>query len=113
MVQSGPTVATPGAPTTCSPFMNHIATVPLLVSRQRMSLMTSALKSDGPAIIQLAGTAPGEPLCKTESPFISQIATVPVLLSRQSKSYLPSLLKSRWPTSCQLVGTWPKPADCD
>src|SRR5262245_6378595 len=48
MVHEVETVATVPFDATCVPFMNQIATVPLLVLRQRMSRLTSPLKSPVP-----------------------------------------------------------------
>src|SRR5258705_10786018 len=51
---------TPAACATCAPFMNQIATLPL-VSCQRMSLLPSPLKSPGPTIDHTAGGAEPTP----------------------------------------------------
>src|SRR5882672_5526269 len=93
---------------TCSPFINQIATVPLLVSRHRMSLLPSPLKSPVPAMVQLVGTEP-TPAPEACAPFMNQIATLP-LLSCQRMSLLPSPSKSPVPTIVQLVGAFPTPA---
>src|SRR5207247_1388677 len=50
---------------TCRPFSSQIATAPLLLSRQRMSLLPSPLKSPVSTICQLLGTAKYVPLCWT------------------------------------------------
>jgi hypothetical protein len=75
-----------------APFINQIATLPL-VSRQRMSLLPSPLKSRCPTMDQLVGTMPRLPPPMLVAPFISQIAAVPSLC-RQVMSLLPSPLKS-------------------
>src|SRR5260370_34546363 len=79
---------------TLVPFMNQIATLPL-VSRHRTSLLPSPLKSPVPTTDQVVGTFPTPAVLgfKTVVPFISQIATLP-LVSRQTMSLLPSPLKS-------------------
>src|SRR6266540_5083753 len=77
-----------------------------------MSLLLSLLKSFVLTIVQLLGTAPRAPDCKTCMPFSNQIATVPVLPSRQRMSALPSPLKSPVPTIVQLLGTAPRLPDC-
>src|SRR5258706_400582 len=82
---------------TCVPFMNQIATLPLVLSYQRMSLLPSPLKSAVPTIDHEVGTDPTPAICATCAPFISHIATLP-LVSRQRMSLLPSPLKSRCPT---------------
>src|SRR5258708_5485977 len=96
---------------TLVPFMNQIATLPLLVSRHRTSLLPSPLKSPDPAILKLVATFPTPAALgfKTVVPFISQIAMLP-LLSRQRMSHLPSPLKSPVPTMDQVVATFPTPA---
>src|SRR5258707_10488823 len=96
---------------TLVPFMNQIATLPLLASRHRMSLLPSPLKSPVPTTDQVVGTFPTPAVLgfKTVVPFISQIATLP-LVSRQSMSHLPSPLKSPGPTTDQVVGPFPPPA---
>src|SRR5260370_5895617 len=97
---------------TLVPFMNQIATLPLVVSRHRTSLLPSPLKSPDPAILKLVvATFPTPAVLgfKTVVPFISQIATLP-LLSRHSTSLLPSPLKSPVPTIDQVVGTFPTPS---
>src|SRR5712691_3511029 len=101
---------TPADCETCAPFMNHIATLPLL-SCQRMSLLPSPLKSPVPTIDQVVGAFPTPADCVTCAPFISQIATLP-LVSRHRTSPLPSPSKSPVPTTDQTVGTFPTPADC-
>src|SRR5260221_14650707 len=80
---------------TLAPFMNQIATLPLVVSRHRTSLLPSPLKSPDPAILKLVATFPPPAVSgfKTVVPFISQIATLP-LVSRQAMSLLASALKS-------------------
>src|SRR5258708_17256791 len=96
---------------TLVPFMNQIATLPLVVSRHRISLLPSPLKSPVPTIDQVVGTFPTPAVLGFETvvPFISQIATLP-LVSRQRMSHLPSPLKSPVPTIDQVVGTFPTPA---
>src|SRR5215470_17944294 len=89
--------------------MNQIATLPLL-SRQRMSLLPSPLKSPVSTIDQLVGAEPTAAACMTCAPFISQIAAASPLLSRHRISLLPSPLKSPVPTIDQLVGAFPTPA---
>src|SRR5712671_3078438 len=105
---------------TLVPFMNQIATLPLVVSRHRTSLLPSPLKSPDPAILklvvtchrtsllpsplkspvptmdQVVGTFPTPAVLgfKTVVPFISQIATLPPLVSRHTMSLLPLPLKS-------------------
>src|SRR5215813_13829809 len=80
---------------TLVPFMNQIATLPLVVSRHRTSLLPSPLKSPVPTIDQVVATFPTPAVLgfKTVVPFISQIATFPPV-SRQAMSLLPSALKS-------------------
>src|SRR6266852_342897 len=87
---------TPADCETCGPFMNQIATLPLL-SCQRMSLLPSPLKSPVSTIVQLVGAEPSPADWVTCAPFISQIATLP-LPSRHRMSLLPSPLKSPVPT---------------
>src|SRR5215471_6153619 len=96
---------------TLVPFMNQIATLPLVVSRHRMSDLPSPLKSPDPATLKLVATFPTPAVSgfKTVVPFISQIAMLPVL-SRHRTSLLPSPLKSPVPTIDQVVGTFPTPA---
>src|SRR5215467_12106435 len=93
------------------PFMNQIATLPLVVSRHRTSLLPSPLKSPDPTILKLVVTFPTPAVLgfKTVVPLISQIAMLP-LVSLQRMSHLPSPLKSPVPTMDQLVGTFPTPA---
>src|SRR5208282_2277442 len=88
------------------PFISQIATSPD-VSRQRMSVSPSPLKSPVPTIVQvLDDTVPTYEVVgfKIEVPFISQIATSPDV-SCQSRSALPSPLKSPVPTIDQAVDT--------
>src|SRR5258707_5616622 len=96
---------------TLVPFMNQIATLPLVVSRHRISLLPSPLKSPVPTTDQVVGTFPTPAVLgfKMVVPCISQIATLP-LVSRQRMSHLPSPLKSPVPTMDQVVGTFPTPA---
>src|SRR6266849_4221522 len=96
---------------TLVPFMNQIATLPL-VARHRTSLLPSPLKSPVPTIDQVVGTFPIPAVLgfKTVVPFISQIARLPLVVSRQRMSHLPSPLKSPVPTIDQVVGTFPTPA---
>src|SRR5258707_15851450 len=96
---------------TLVPFMNQIATLPLVVSRQRTSLLPSPLKPPVPAIVKVVGTFPTPAVLgfKTVVPFISQIATLP-LVSLQRMSHRPSPLKSPVPTMDQVVATVPTPA---
>src|SRR6266852_7848279 len=96
---------------TLVPVMNQIATLPLVVSRHRTSLLPSPLKSPDPTILKLVVTFPTPAALgfKTVVPFISQIATLP-LVSCHRTSLLPSLLKSPVPTMDQVVGTFPTPA---
>src|SRR5215831_5124311 len=91
--------------------MNQIATLPLVVSCHRTSLLPSPLKSPDPAILKLVGTFPTPAALgfKTVVPFISQIAMLPPV-SRQRTSLLLSPLKSPVPTIDQVVGTFPTPA---
>src|SRR5258707_362526 len=93
------------------PCMNQIATLPLVVSRHRTSLLPSPLKSPAPAILKLVVTFPTPAALgfKTVVPFISQIAMLP-LVSRHRMSHLPSPLKSPVPTTDQVVATFPTPA---
>src|SRR5208282_2758159 len=87
------------------PFISQIATSPD-VSRQRMSVSPSPLKSPVPTIVQVLGdTVPTYEVVgfKIEVPFISQIATSPDV-SRQRMSLLPSPLKSPVPTIDQMLG---------
>jgi hypothetical protein len=67
-----------------------MATLPL-VSRHRMSLLPSPLKSPVPTIVQVRGTFATNEVdaFKILVPFISQIATLPVV-SCQAMSFLPS-----------------------
>src|SRR5450631_2175456 len=90
---------------TLVPFISQITTLPL-VSRQRMSLLPSPLKSPVPTMDQTVGTFPtneGPPGFKTLVPFISQITTSPPV-SLHRMSLLPSPLKSPVPTMDQTVG---------
>src|SRR5499425_369096 len=89
---------------TLVPFMNQIATLPLVVSRHRTSLLPSPLKSPDPAILKLVATFPTPAVLgfKTVVPFISQIATLP-LVSLQRMSHLPSPLKSSDAPMSQVV----------
>src|SRR5271157_1538508 len=81
------------------------------LSRQRMSLMPSPLKSPIPATVHSLGEAlPIAPDDMTVAPFISQTARLP-LLSSQRMSPMPSPLKSPVPTTDQLVGMLPTLAD--
>src|SRR5450830_602125 len=93
------------APVGVAPFINQIAVLPL-VSRQRMSLMPSPLKSPVSTMDQLVGTVPTNAPPVGVAPLMNQIATLP-LVSRQRRSLLPSPLKSPVPTMLQLVGTEP------
>src|SRR6266852_5933583 len=97
---------------TLVPFMNQIATLPLVVSRHRASLLPAPLRSTVPTRDQVVGTFPIPAVLgfKTVVPFISQIARLPLVVSRQRMSHLPSPLKSPVPTIDQLVGTFPTPA---
>jgi hypothetical protein len=52
MIQEPGTAPTPTGETSVAPFMNQIATPPLLVLRQRMSAKPSPLKSPVPTIDQ-------------------------------------------------------------
>src|SRR5260370_39867531 len=85
-------------------FISHIARLPLVVSRQRMSHLPSPLKSPVPTMDQFVGTVPTPAVAafKTLVPFISQIATLP-LVSRQAMSLLPSALKSPAPAVVHAV----------
>src|SRR5262245_14520908 len=64
---------TPTDCATCAPFMNQIATLPL-VSCQRMSLLPSPLKSPVSMTDQVVGAEPTTADWVTCAPFISQIA---------------------------------------
>ena len=90
------------------PFMNQIAVLPRL-SRHRMSLLPSPLKSPVPTMFQVGGTLPTRPPDEMVAPFISHTATLP-LLSRQRMSPMPSPLKSPTPTTDQVVGMLPTAA---
>src|SRR5450631_3846628 len=93
---------------TLVPFISQITTSPL-VSRHRMSLLPSPLKSPIPTMDQTVGAFPtneGPPGFKTLVPCISQLTTSP-LVSRQRMSLLPSPLKSPVPTIDQTVGAFP------
>src|SRR5260370_374985 len=96
---------------TLVPFMNQMATLPLVVSRHRTSLLPSPLKSPDPAILKLVVTFPTPALLrfKIVGPFISQLVMLQ-LVSRQRMSHLPSPLKSPVPTMDQVVATFPTPA---
>src|SRR5208282_1553902 len=85
-------------------FISQIATSPD-VSRQRMSLLPSPLKSPVPTIDQAVDTVATYVAVgfKIVVPFISQIATSPAV-SRQRMSVLPSPLKSPVPTIVQVLG---------
>src|SRR5450631_2024860 len=86
---------------TVGPFMNQIATLPLL-SRQRMSVLPSPSKSPVPTIAQLAlGAAPRPADCSSVAPFISHTATLLPLASYQRMSAKPSPLKSPVPATDQ------------
>src|SRR5262249_46016606 len=110
MMGTFPTPAALGFKTLVA-FMNEIATLPLVVSRHRTSLLPSPLKSPDPAILKLVATFPTPAVLgfKTVVPFISQMATLP-LGSCHRTSLLPSPLKSPVPTMDQLVGTFPTAA---
>src|SRR5258708_7108674 len=110
LVGTFPTPAVLGFKTVV-PFISQIATLPLVVSRQRMSHLPSPLKSPVPTMDQVVGTFPTPAVLgfNTVVPFISQIATLP-LASLQRMSHLPSPLKSPVPTIDQVVGTFPTPA---
>src|SRR6266852_5336927 len=97
---------------TLVPFMNQIATLPLVVSRHRASLLPAPLRSTVPTRDQVVGTFPTPAVLgfKTVVPFISQMATLPLVVSRQRMSHLPSPLKSPVPTMDQVLGTFPTPA---
>jgi hypothetical protein len=64
---------------TCKPSNSQIATVPVLLSRQRMSVLPLPSKSPIPASTQLSGTTPRLAAWTTSNPYSSQIASVPVL----------------------------------
>src|SRR5215470_7756633 len=73
------TLPTPADCATCTPFMNQIATLPL-VSCQRRSLLPLPSKSPVSTIDHTAGGAfPTPAACATCAPFISQIATLPLV----------------------------------
>src|ERR1700722_1274012 len=74
---------TPVEPT-ATPFMNHIAMLPL-VSRNNRSALPSPLKSRCPTIDQELGNPPIPPVDETAAPFINQNATSP-LVSRHAMS---------------------------
>src|SRR5258707_369849 len=93
----------------CVPFMNQIATFPL-VSCQRRSPLPLALTSPVPTIDDAVATFP-TPALEACAPFMNQIATLP-LVSRQRMSLLPSPLKSPVPAIDQTVGTAPTAAAC-
>src|SRR5260370_609986 len=107
MMGTFPTLAALGFKTVV-PFMNQIATLPLVVSRRRTSLLPSPLTPPVPTIDEVVGTFPTPAVLgfKMVVPFISQIATLP-LVSRQRMSHLPSPLKSPVPTIDQVVATVP------
>src|SRR5215470_14359134 len=94
---------------TVVPFISHIATSPVVVFRQRMSLLPSPLKSPVSTMDQVVATFPTPAALKfkTVVPYISQIATSPVLASRQRMSVEPLPSKSPVPTMTQLSGTTP------
>src|SRR5712691_3687337 len=97
---------TPADCETCGPFMNQIATLPLL-SCQRMSLVPSPLKSPVSTIVQAVDIFPTPTDWVTCAPFINQIATLP-LVSCQRISVLPSPLKSPVPTIPKVVVAEPR-----
>ena len=87
------------------PLMNHIAVLPL-VSRQRMSLFPSPLKSPVSATVQFSGMFPS-PVADEKCPLpINHMAVLP-LVSRQRMSVVPSPSKSPVPTMDQFVGALP------
>src|SRR6516225_6656523 len=96
-------VAEPGEPPplVSVPLMNQINTCPVVVLRQRMSLIPSPLKSPVPTITQSVVTLPGTPLPITLATSISQISTSPLLVLYQRMSVLPSPLKSPVPATVQ------------
>src|SRR5262249_21674468 len=99
---------TPADCVTCAPFMNQIATLPL-VSCQRMSLLPSPSKSPVATIDQMVGAFP-TPKDVTWAPFISHTDKLP-LVSCQRMSPSPSPSKSPVPTiDHTLGGTFATPA---
>src|ERR1700730_14742987 len=90
------------------PSNRQIATVPVLLSRQRMSVLPLPSKSPVPATTQLSGTTPRLAAWTTSNPYSSQMASVPVLPSRQKMSPLLSV-----PAMVQFTGTVPRPPACD
>src|SRR5579872_2411986 len=112
MVHVAGTLATTVDDETVVPFISHTAVLPEL-SRQRMSLLPSPLKSPVSDTDHDVGTLPMKVLDVTPPlPLSSQIATLPVL-SRHRMSVLPSPLKSPEPTIDQEVGTLPSEMLCD
>src|ERR1700728_3744587 len=93
------------------PFMNQMARSPL-VSRQRISLLPSPLKSPVSATAHTVDRFPTDELFgfKIVVPLISQIAKSP-LVSSQRMSDIPSPLKSPTPTTDQLVDRLPRPEE--
>src|SRR5215467_2397315 len=78
IVQATGTLPRPAADLICRPFMNQIAVLPLL-SRQRMSLLPSPLKSPVSAIDHAVGAAPMPPDNAICAAFINHIATLPLV----------------------------------
>src|SRR5262245_35584434 len=96
MAQSAPTAPRLAVELTCRPFMTQITTVPVVLSRQRMSVLPSPLKSPVSTIDQLLGTVPRPAVCVICPLLTSQIATLAVVPSRHRMSLLvaPTPLKS-------------------
>src|SRR5258708_20899753 len=97
MDQTMGTFPTPADCATCVPFMNQIATLPL-VSCQRRSLLPSPLKSPVSTIDHTVGAEPTPADCLTCARFISHTATLPSV-SLQRTSPLPSPSKPPLPTT--------------
>src|SRR5262245_29413775 len=105
MPQLGPTTATLIVDTIENELLrNQIATVPVTLSRQRISMLPSPLKSPVPATAQFIATRPTPAHRVTAPSRTCHNATSPALL-RQTRSPF-------WsdPTMVQSLDTTPKPA---
>src|SRR5438552_5800972 len=100
-VVHGDMLPKPALLTTVPPFISHMATLPLVGFRHRMSDLPSPLKSPTPSTIQ-GDMLPKPTLLTTAPPFISHRATLPLVGFRHRMSDLPSPLKS--PTAATTHG---------
>src|SRR5262249_47324129 len=72
----------------------QISSCPVVLLRQRMSLIPSPLKSRCPTIAQGFAAEPGEPPPTTLVPFTNQVTTCPLAVLYQTMSLWQSPLKS-------------------